>query len=150
MRGKLSTVALLALGLVAVAAVSVQAADLQVVASPKAPEAIGAYSQAIVVGDFVFVSGNLPINPETGTMPEDIKDQAKQSLDNIKVVLEEAGTGMNKVVKATIFLAEISDFAAVNEVYSSYFTAPFPARSCVAVKDIPRGAKVEIEVIAVK
>lgn len=126
------------------------AADLEVVASPKAPEAIGAYSQAIVAGDFVFVSGNLPINPATGKMPENIKEQAKQSLDNIKVVLEEAGTGMNKVVKATIFLADIGDFAAVNEIYSSYFTAPYPARSCVAVRDIPRGAKVEIEVIAAK
>ncbi len=125
-------------------------ADLKVVASPKAPEAIGAYSQAIVVGDFVFVSGNLPIIPATGKMPDAIKDQAKQSLDNIAVVLEEAGTSMKKVVKATIFLADIADFAAVNEVYSTYFSKPFPARSCVAVKDIPRGAKVEIEVIAVK
>ena len=136
--------------LVAMLAVCAQAADLKVVASPKAPEAIGAYSQAIMVGDFVFVSGNLPINPATGKMPDDIKDQAKQALDNIKLVLEEAGTGMGKVVKSTIFLADISDFGAVNEIYSSYFTAPFPARSCVAVKDIPRGAKVEIEVIAVK
>lgn len=129
---------------------SAHSADLQVVASPKAPEAIGAYSQAIVVGDFVFVSGNLPLDPATGKMPDDIKAQAKQALDNIKVVLEEAGTGMHKVVKATIFLADIGDFAAVNEIYSTYFTAPFPARSCIAVKDIPRGARIEIEVIAVK
>lgn len=127
-----------------------RAADLKVVASPKAPEAIGAYSQAIMVGDFVFVSGNLPINPATGKMPDDIKDQAKQALDNIALVLDEAGTSMKKVVKATIFLADIGDFGAVNEIYSTYFSAPFPARSCVAVKDIPRGAKVEIEVIAVK
>ncbi|MCD8138344.1 MAG: Rid family detoxifying hydrolase [Planctomycetaceae bacterium] len=125
-------------------------ADLQVVASPKAPEAIGAYSQAIVVGDFVFVSGNLPINPATGQMPEAIADQAKQALDNIAVVLEEAGTSMKKVVKTTIFLADIADFGVVNETYSGYFTAPYPARSCIAVKDIPRGAKIEIEVIAVK
>lgn len=131
-------------------AVAASALDLQVVASPKAPEAIGAYSQAIMVGDFVFVSGNLPINPATGKMPDDIKDQAKQALDNIKLVLEEAGTSMKKVVKATIFLHDIADFAAVNEIYSTYFSAPYPARSCVAVRDIPRGAKVEIEVIAVK
>lgn len=120
------------------------------VASPKAPEAIGAYSQAIAVGDFVFVSGTLPLDPATGKMPDDIKAQAKQSLDNVTVVLEEAGTSMKKVVKATIFLADISDFAAVNEIYSTYFSAPYPARSCVAVKDIPRGAKIETEVIAVK
>ena len=141
--------ALLAAAVLALTTVAA-AVDLEVVASPKAPEAIGAYSQAIVAGDFVFVSGNLPINPATGKMPEDIKEQAKQALDNIKVVLEEAGTGMNKVVKATIFLADITDFAAVNEIYSTYFTAPYPARSCVAVRDIPRGAKVEIEVIAAK
>lgn len=147
---KMITASLGAAILIALIAASAQAADLKVVASPKAPEAIGAYSQAIAVGDFVFVSGNLPINPATGKMPENIKEQAKQALDNIKLVLEEAGTGMAKVVKSTIFLADISDFAAVNEIYSSYFTAPFPARSCVAVKDIPRGAKVEIEVIAVK
>ena len=130
--------------------VSASAVDLQVVASPKAPEAIGAYSQAIVMGDFVFVSGNLPLDPATGKMPEAVKDQAKQALDNIKVVLQEAGTDMNKVVKATIFLADINDFGAVNEIYSTYFSAPYPARSCVAVRDIPRGAKVEIEVVAVK
>lgn len=123
---------------------------LTVVASPKAPEAIGAYSQAIMVGNFVFTSGNLPLDPKTGTMPDGVREQAIQALDNIKVVLEEAGTGMDKVVKSTIFLAEISDFGVVNEVYSSYFTAPYPARSCIAVKDIPRGAKLEIEVIAVK
>lgn len=127
-----------------------QSADLVVVASPKAPEAIGAYSQAIAVGDFVFVSGTLPLDPATGKMPDDIKDQAKQALDNITVILDEAGTSMKKVAKATIFLADIGDFAAVNEIYSTYFTAPYPARCCVAVKDIPRGAKVEIEVIAVK
>lgn len=147
---KRCAVAMLCAAVVLAAGTIAAGADLRVVASPKAPEAIGAYSQAIMVGDFVFVSGNLPINPETGKMPDAIKDQAKQSLDNIKVVLQEAGTDMNKVVKATIFLADINDFGAVNEIYSTYFSAPYPARSCVAVKDIPRGAKVEIEVIAVK
>lgn len=145
-----STILTVTLSLFLLGAAAVNAAELEAVASPKAPAAIGAYSQAIVIGDAIFVSGTLPLNPETGEMPDDIKEQAKQSLDNIKVILEEAGTDMSNVIKATIFLADIGDFAAVNEVYSTYFTAPFPARSCVAVKDIPRGAKIEIEVIAAK
>lgn len=145
-----SVILTVTLSLLLLGAAAANAADLEAVASPKAPAAIGAYSQAIAVGDFVFVSGTLPLDPETGTMPDGIKEQATRSLDNIKVILEEAGTDMSKVVKATIFLADISDFAAVNEIYSTYFTAPFPARSCVAVKDIPRGAKIEIEVIAAK
>ena len=123
---------------------------LQVVASPKAPEAIGAYSQAIAVGDFVFTSGTLPIDPANGKMPDGIKAQTTQALENIKVILEEAGTGMDKVVKSTIFLADINDFAVFNEVYSTYFKAPYPARCTLAVKDVPRGALIEIDVIAVK
>ncbi len=115
-----------------------------------APAAVGAYSQAIQIGDFVFTSGTLPIDPKTKAMPDDIKAQANQTLINLKAVLEAAGTSLDKVVKATIFLADIKDFQAVNEVYSTFFSKPFPARSCIQVAAIPLGAKVEIEVVAAK
>ena len=120
------------------------------VATSKAPAAIGPYSQGIVAGNFVFASGQLPLNPATGDMPGDITEQAKQSLTNLKAILEEGGAGMDTVVKVTIFLADIADFAKVNEVYSTFFTAPFPARSCFAVAAIPKGARIEIEAIAEK
>ncbi|MCD8138338.1 MAG: RidA family protein [Planctomycetaceae bacterium] len=120
------------------------------VESPNAPDAFGPYSQAIIVGDLVFTSGSLPIDPSTKSMPEDIKDQAKQSLTNLVNVLKAAGTSMDKVVKATVFLADIADFAAVNEVYATFFSKPYPARSAYAVKALPMGAKVEIELIAAK
>ena len=120
------------------------------VATSKAPAAIGPYSQGIAAGNFVFASGQLPLNPATGEMPGDISEQARQSLTNLKAILEEAGSGMDCVVKVTIFLADIGDFAKVNEVYSTFFSQPFPARSCFAVAAIPKGARVEIEAIAVK
>lgn len=123
---------------------------LEPVASPNAPGAVGPYSQAIALGNLVFTSGSLPINPATKTMPEDIKAQAAQALTNLKAILEEAGTGMDRVVKATVFLADIKDFAAVNEVYATFFSKPFPARSCYAVAALPLGAKVEIELIAAR
>ncbi|MCD8348988.1 MAG: RidA family protein [Planctomycetaceae bacterium] len=124
--------------------------SLTPVESPNAPAAVGPYSQAIIVGDLVFTSGSLPIDPATKSMPEDIKDQAKQSLTNLVNVLKAAGTSMDKVVKATVFLADIADFAAVNEVYATFFSKPYPARSAYAVKALPMGAKVEIELIAAK
>lgn len=124
--------------------------ELKQIDTPNAPSAVGAYSQAIAVGDFVFTSGNLPIDPVSKAMPEDIKAQATVALQNVKAILEAAGTGMNKVVKATVFLADIDDFGAVNEVYATYFSKPYPARSCFAVKTLPLGARVEIEVIAAK
>ncbi len=124
--------------------------SLTPVESPNAPAAVGPYSQAIIVGDLVFTSGSLPIDPATKAMPEDIKDQAKQSLTNLVNVLKAAGTSMDKVVKATVFLADIADFAAVNEVYATFFSKPYPARSAYAVKALPLGAKVEIELIAAK
>ena len=114
----------------------------------KAPGAVGPYSQAIVAGDLVFASGQLPLDPATKTMPEDIKAQATQSLKNVQAILEAAGSGLDRVVKSTVYLADITDFAAFNEVYASFFSQPYPARSCFAVKDLPLGAKVEIEVIA--
>ena len=115
-----------------------------------APAAIGPYSQGIEVGNLVITSGQLPINPATGEMPSDIEAQAHQSLQNVKAILEAAGTGLDKVVKTTVFLADMNDFAAMNGVYAQYFNEPYPARSAVAVKTIPKNALVEIEVMAEK
>ena len=114
----------------------------------KAPAAVGPYSQALAGAGLVYTSGQLPINPATKTMPDDIKEQTATSLNNVKAILEEAGSGLDKVLKVTVFLADIADFSAVNEVYKTYFKEPFPARSCFAVKDLPLGAKIEIEVVA--
>lgn len=122
--------------------------ELKRIETPNAPAAVGAYSQAIVAGNFVFTSGSLPMDPVSRAIPEDVKAQATVALQNIKALLEEAGTSMGKAVKATIFLTDMEDFTAVNEVYSTYFSQPFPARSCIAVKALPLGAKVEIEVVA--
>lgn len=117
-----------------------------------APAAIGPYSQAIDSGaGLVFVSGQLPIDPATGAFPEGrVKEQTRQSLLNASAILKEAGLGLGNVVKTTVFLADMGDFAAMNEVYSAFFSAPYPARSAVAVKDLPKGALVEIECIAVR
>lgn len=116
----------------------------------KAPAAIGPYSQAIEAGPFVFASGQLPIDPATGQFPEGIKEQTRQSLTNAKSILEAAGLSLANVVKTTVFLADMGDFAAMNEVYSEFFAAPFPARSAVAVKTLPKNALVEVECIAAK
>lgn len=118
------------------------------IVTDKAPGAIGPYSQALATGNLVFASGQLPIDPATGKMPEDIKDQARQAILNAKAILEAAGSGLDKVVKASVFLADLKDFAAMNEVYSSFFSQPYPARSCYQVAALPLGAKVEVEVIA--
>ena len=120
------------------------------ITTEKAPAAIGPYSQGVDAGELVFVSGQLPIDPATGAMPESAADQAKQSLTNVQAILEQAGTSMANVVKTTIYLADIGDFAAVNEVYAQFFPAPFPSRSCFAVAALPKAAKVEIEAIASK
>ncbi|GFH63172.1 MAG: putative enamine/imine deaminase [Candidatus Desulfovibrio kirbyi] len=121
---------------------------LSVIDTNRAPGAVGPYSQAIAVGGLIFTSGQLPMDPATKTMPEDIRAQAKNSLTNVKNILEAGGSDLAKVVKTTIFLADIKDFAAVNEVYATFFAKPFPARSCFAVKNLPLGAKVEIEAVA--
>jgi 2-iminobutanoate/2-iminopropanoate deaminase len=126
------------------------AAERVVVASPKAPKAIGPYSQGIAVGDFVFTSGQIPLNPDTNKMPEGIEAQAKQSLDNVKAVLEAGGSSLGKTVKVTIFLKDLNDFGKVNEIYGTYFTGNTPARSCVQVARIPRDALIEIEAVGVK
>lgn len=122
----------------------------KVIATTSAPGAIGPYSQAIDTGSFVYASGQIPINPATGDIPEGIKEQTAQSLANVKAILTEAGLTTDNVVKTTVFLADMNDFAAMNEVYASVFTAPYPARSAVAVRELPKGVMVEIEVIAVR
>ena len=119
------------------------------VATDKAPAAIGPYSQGYEVNGLVYTSGQIPVNPATGEIPEGIAAQTEQSCKNVGAILEAAGIGYENVVKTTCFLAEMADFAAFNHVYAQYFTEK-PARSCVAVKDLPKGALVEIEVIAEK
>ncbi len=119
--------------------------------STAAPAAIGPYSQAIEANGMVFASGQIPIDPSTGNIVEGgIEQQTHQSLRNVKAVLEAAGTDLAHVVKTTVSLSSITDFANMNEVYAQYFSQPFPARSAVAVKDLPKGALVEIEVVAVR
>lgn len=120
---------------------------MKVVSTPNAPAAIGPYSQALDLGNMVFVSGQIPVDPATGAVAEGITAQADQSCRNVGAILEAAGVGFDKVVKTTCFLADIADFAAFNEVYAKYFTSK-PARSCVAVKDLPKGVLCEIEAIA--
>lgn len=117
----------------------------------QAPAAIGPYSQAIRTGNMLFVSGQLPINPLTGAFPsEDIEEQTRQSLENIRAILTESGFDFSDIVKTTVLLADISDFQAMNEVYATFFSAPYPARAAFEVGNLPKNAKVEIEVIAVK
>lgn len=114
-----------------------------------APAAIGPYSQAVSSGGFIFVSGQLPIDPTTGEFPEGgVEAQTRQSLTNIKSILEEAGSGLDKVLKTTVLLADMGDFAAMNGVYAEFFGTPYPARCAFAVKTLPKGALVEIECIA--
>ncbi|MCL2033448.1 MAG: RidA family protein [Oscillospiraceae bacterium] len=120
-----------------------------IVTTDKAPGAIGPYSQAVGCGNMIFTSGQLPIDMATGKLETaDVKKAAKHSLDNLKAILEAAGSSMENIVKTTVFLTDMNDFAAVNEVYATYFDAPPPARSCVAMVALPNGAKVEIEAIA--
>lgn len=123
---------------------------MSIISTAAAPQAIGPYSQGVDTGTLVFTSGQLPIDPATGEMPSEPAEQARQSMENVKAVLEAAGSGLNKVVKATIFLADMGHFASVNEVYAGYFSGDFPARSCVQVARLPKDALVEIEMIATK
>lgn len=121
------------------------------ISTQNAPAAIGPYSQAIEVNGFVYASGQLPIDPATGAFPEGgVKEQTRQSIMNVKAILEEAGLALSNVVKTTVYLADMGDFAAMNEVYSQFFAQPFPARSAIAVKALPKGALVEVEVVAAR
>ena len=122
---------------------------MKVISTKQAPAAIGPYSQAVQVGNLVYTSGQIPIDPSTAAFVEGgIKEQTHQSLTNVKAILEEAGLSMSNVVKTTVFMADMNDFADMNAVYAEFFTEPYPARSAVAVKTLPKGALVEIEVIA--
>lgn len=121
----------------------------QVIHTDKAPAAIGPYSQAIQIGQLLFTSGQIPIDPETGALVEGgIQEQTRQSLNNIKAILNAAGTNMGAVVKTTVFLQDMNDFAAMNEVYAEFFQEPYPARSAVQVGRLPKDALVEIETVA--
>ncbi len=120
---------------------------MKVIATEKAPGAIGPYSQGFVTNGFVYTSGQIPVNPADGTIPAGIAAQAQQSCKNVGAILEAGGSSFEKVVKTTCFLADIADFAAFNEIYAKFFTSK-PARSCVAVKDLPKGVLCEIEAIA--
>lgn len=118
--------------------------------SGNAPKAIGPYSQAVLVDDTLYVSGNIPVNPATGDVADGIVNQSKQVFENMKAVLNEAGMGFENVVKTTAFLTDLSNFATFNEIYASYFVAPYPARSCVEVGKLPKNVLVEVECIAKK
>ena len=120
---------------------------MKVIATEKAPGAIGPYSQGFIAGGFVYTSGQIPVNPADSTVPEGIAAQTEQSCKNVGAILEAAGSSYDKVIKTTCFLADIADFAAFNEVYAKYFTSK-PARSCVAAKDLPKGVLCEIEAVA--
>ena len=121
------------------------------VLTDKAPKPIGPYSQAVIAGDFIFTAGQVPVDPATNKVVEgDVQAQARRSLENIKAVLEAAGSSMNKVVKVTVFLKDMNDFAQVNEIYAQYFTENKPARSAVQVAKLPLDVMVEIEAIALK
>lgn len=120
----------------------------EVISTTAAPAAIGPYSQAIKIGNFLFVSGQIPVDPATGNIPEGIKAQTAQSISNIKAILAEAGLSIDNVIKTTVFLADMSLFGDMNEVYGNEFTSPYPARSAVAVRELPKQVLVEIETIA--
>ena len=141
----LATIALYALSITAEA----QSTRKRVVETTEAPKAIGPYSQAIVANGFVYTSGQIGTDPKTGTLAEGTEAQAEQVLTNIAAVLKASGSSMANIVKATVFLADMNDFAKMNEIYAKHFKPPFPARSTVQVARLPRDAKIEIEVVAV-
>ena len=121
-----------------------------VISTDKAPAAIGPYSQAIEVGNTVYTSGIIPVDPATGEIPEGSVAQAEQAFTNMKNLLEAAGTSVDNVIKTTVFIKEMNDFGAINEVYAKYFTEPYPSRSCVEVARLPKDVMLEIEAIATK
>lgn len=118
------------------------------ISTDKAPAAIGPYSQAMVINNMVFTSGQIPVDPATGDIPEGIEAQTNQALTNVKNLLEAAGTSIDKVVKTTVFIQNMSDFSVINEIYQGYFSEPYPARSCVEVAKLPKGVLIEVEAIA--
>lgn len=117
------------------------------ISTDKAPAAIGPYSQAISVGNMLFCSGQIPLNPQTGEIPDGVEAQAEQALTNVKNLIEAAGASIDNVVKTSVFIKDMNDFAKINEIYAKYFTEPFPARSCVEVARLPKDVLLEIEAI---
>ena len=122
----------------------------KIIATDKAPAAIGPYSQAIEAGGFVFASGQIPVDPATGNIPDGIEAQAKQALTNVKNLMEASGLSMDNIVKTSVFIKNMNDFAKVNEVYATFFESDFPARSCVEVARLPKDVLIEVEVIAAR
>lgn len=123
---------------------------MKVISTDKAPAAIGPYSQAIEANGMVFASGQIPVNPATGEIPEGVEAQAKQAFSNLKALLEAAGTSIENVVKTTVFIKDMNDFGVINQIYAEYFTGTYPARSCVEVARLPKDVLLEIEAIAEK
>lgn len=124
--------------------------EKKIIATDKAPAAIGPYSQAIEAGGFVFASGQIPVDPATGNIPDGIEAQAKQALTNVKNLMEASGLSMDNIVKTSVFIKDMNDFAKVNEVYATFFENDFPARSCVEVARLPKDVLIEVEVIAAR
>ncbi|MBR5407978.1 MAG: RidA family protein [Lachnospiraceae bacterium] len=124
--------------------------EKKIISTDKAPAAIGPYSQAVEVNGLIYTSGMIPVIPETGEIVKGIEAQARQALTNVKSLLEAAGSGMDKVIKTTVFIKDMNDFAKVNEVYASFFTGDFPARSCVEVARLPKDVLIEMEAVALK
>ncbi|MBR5766545.1 MAG: RidA family protein [Lachnospiraceae bacterium] len=124
--------------------------EKKIISTDKAPAAIGPYSQAVEVNGLIYTSGMIPVIPETGEIVKGIEAQARQALTNVKSLLEAAGSGMDKVIKTTVFIKDMNDFAKVNEVYASFFTGDFPARSCVEVVRLPKDVLIEMEAVALK
>ena len=124
--------------------------DIKNISTAAAPAAIGPYSQAIAAGDFLYLSGQLGVNPATGNLEEGVEAQAERAIANMKAILVEAGTDIGHVVKTTVFLKDMADFAAVNAIYAKHFLQPYPARSCVQVAALPKGGLVEIEAVVAK
>jgi len=122
---------------------------MKAVATDRAPKAAGPYSQAVVNGGLVYVSGQIPVDPATGTIPEGMAAQAEQALRNLSAVLEAAGSGMDRALKVTVFISDMSQFAAVNEVYAKFFKEPYPARTCVESPHLPKGVMIEIDAIGI-
>lgn len=123
---------------------------MESITTDRAPAAVGPYSQAVVAGDLVFVSGQIPVDPETGDVPDDIAGQTRRALTNLGNVLGAAGSGLDRAVRVTVFVTDMSAFADVNRVYAEFFSEPYPSRSCVEVSGLPKGVKVEIDAIAVR
>lgn len=121
---------------------------MKAISTPKAPNAIGPYSQAITAGGMIYVSGQIPVNPKTGELETEITKATAQAIENIKAILEAGGSSLAKVCKTTVFLKSLNDFVPMNEVYAQYFTEPFPARACFEVGKLPKDAVVEIECVA--